>query len=170
MFNKLQKLMLLIAFVCVTMGLQAQKYGYINSAELLAQLPEVKSADQQLANYQDQLIAKGEQMVKTLETKFAAYSKEVESGTLSQIQIQQKQTELQTDQQDIAKYEQEVQQKLIQKREELYKPILDKVKNVLDGIGAEHGYQMIFDSSGGGILHANDSDDVMSLMKAKLGL
>lgn len=164
------KITLVVMFACIGFFANAQKYGYINSVELLSQMSEVKAADSQLADYQQQLIAKGEQMVKALQDKYQSLSKQAESGTLSGVQIQQKEAELQTDQQDIAKYEQEVQNKILTKREELYKPILDRVKTVLDQIGAENGYTMIFDSSAGVILHASENDDVMPLMKSKLGL
>lgn len=167
---KIMKTIFVAFFAIASVALNAQKYGYINSVELLSQLPEVKSADSQLADYQKQLVAKGEQMVQALQTKYNGLAQQAEAGTLSQVQIQQKEVELQTDQADIAKYEQEVQNKILTKREELYKPILDKVKAKLDEIGAENGYTMIFDSSAGVILHADESDDVMSLMKGKLGL
>lgn len=157
-------------FLLAAISVNAQKFGYLNSAQLLAELPEVKSADTQLETYQKQLMSSGESMVKKLETKYQAYAKEAQEGLLSQVEMQKKEQELSEEQQKIQAYEVEVQQKILSKREELYKPILDKVKVALEGIGKEEGYTMIFDSSAGTILHANDSENLMSKVKSKLGM
>lgn len=157
---------LLLGFVST----YAQKFGYLNSAQLLAEFPEVKSADSQLETYQKQLVGEGEAMVKKLESKFQAYSKEAQEGLLSQVQMAKKEEELGKEQQKIQAFELEVQNKILTKREALYKPILDKLKVAIEAIGKENGYTMIFDSSAGTILHASDSENVMDLVKAKLGI
>ena len=148
----------------------AQKFGYINSAALLSELPDVKAADSELETYQKQLMSSGESMVKAFEAKYQQYAKEAADGLLSQVQMKEKEGELGLEQQKIQQYEVEVQQKILKKREELYQPILDKVKQAIETVGANNGYTMIFDSSGGTILHAQDSDDVMSLVKTQLGI
>lgn len=156
--------------LCLSIQMNAQKFGYLNSSKLLMDMPEVKTADASLQTYQQQLVAKGEQMMKALETKYMATKKEVDSGTLSAIQIQQKEAELAKDQQAIQAYELEVQQKLVTKREELYKPILDKVNDVLKKLGEEQGYTMIFDYGSNALLHVKESQNLMAEMKSRLGI
>ena len=151
-------------------SVNAQKFGYINSAELLAELPAVKSADSELETYQKQLMTTGEEMVKKLEAKFQSYSQEAQGGLLSQVEMQKKEEELGAEQQKIQNFEVEVQNKILNKRETLYKPILDKVKVAIENVGKENGYTMIFDTSTGTILHADASENVMSLVKAKMGM
>ena len=168
--NKILKSLFIGLALIAVSSLQAQKFGYINSAELLSEVPAVKAADSELETYQAQLVKSGEEMVKKLEAKFQAYSKEAQEGLLSQVQMQKKEEELGVEQQKIQKYELEVQNKILAKREELYKPILDKVKVTIENVGKENGYTMIFDTSTGTILHANDGDNVMSLVKAKMGM
>lgn len=147
----------------------AQKFGYLNSQQLLVEFPEVASADKNLETYQKQLLAKGETMVKAFETEYKAYMDMVNNGTLSKVQMQQKEGQLTSKQQEIQKYEVEVQEKLLKKREELYKPILDKVQSAIDAIGKDEGYTMIFDTSTGALLHAVDSEDITSKVKSRLG-
>lgn len=147
----------------------AQKFGHINSQQLLVESPLVKVADKQITEYQNTLVSKGEGMVKKFEGEYAAYAKDREAGILSQIQIQQRESALQASQQSIQKYEQEVQQKLALKREELYKPILDKVKVAIDEMGKSGGYTMIFDTSTNGLLFAMEGEDLLAKVKAKLG-
>lgn len=169
-FRQFKLTTIILAFICTAVAVQAQKFGYLNSALLLSELPEVKAADSDLEAYQKQLMAQGETMVKAFETKYQKYVKEANEGVLSQVQMQQKEGELGQEQQKIQQFEVEVQQKILKKREALYQPILDKVKDALEEIGKENGYTMIFDASNGVILHANDSEDVMPLVKAKLNL
>ena len=88
----------------------------------------------------------------------------------TKVQMQQKEEVLVAKQDEIKKYEAEIQQKVGLKREELYKPILDKVKAEIEKLGKEGGYTMIFDSSAGMILHAADSENLMTLLKSKLGV
>ena len=159
-------LLILLAF---SNGL-SQTYAYINSTELLLEMPQVKAADSQLETYQKSLISKGEAMVKTFDTDYNQYTKEAQGGTLTGLQSQQRESELTQKQLEIQKYEQEVQQLIGKKREELYKPILDRVKVVVEQVGKENGYTMIFDSSVGGLLYAVEADNIMTLVKTKLGL
>lgn len=151
-------------------GIQAQKFGYINTQELLTSMPELKIADIQLQAMQNELLSKGEEMVVKFESEYKAYMTEANSGTLSKVQMQQKEEVLIAKQEEIKKYENEIQEKLGMKREELYKPILDKVKNEIEKLGKEGAYTMIFDSSAGMILHAADSENLMSVLKTRLGV
>ncbi len=159
-------------FVSLSFAIEAnaQKFGYINATQLLVELPEVKAADEQLLTYQNGLIAKGQEMVQALETEYNAYIEEANTGALSQVQMQQKEGAMSVKQQEIQQYEQQVQNMIGTKRQELYQPILDKVNKVIETIGKEEGYTMIFDSSTGSILSSNAGDDISAKVKAKLGL
>lgn len=168
---KCNTIILTITLSCLlALSVQAQKYGYLNSAQLILEMPEIKQADAQLEVFQKDLMSKGEQMVKTFEDKYRAVEAQVSKGELSQIQIQQKQGDLGKEQQAIQQYQQEVNVGLTAKREELYKPILDKLKVTLDQIGQEMGYNMIFDTSTGGLLFAEEAEDLMPIIKQKLGI
>jgi len=166
----MNKLFTILLGVFITFSLQAQKFGYVNSAQVLTLSPEIKAADVQLKSFQDGLIAEGESMVKKFEAKYNKYVEEANAGGLSKVAMQQKEGELAQEQQAIQQFEVEVQQKIMTKRDELYSPILDNIKQKLDMIGKENGYTMIFDSSAGGLLHAVAADDVFPLLKTKLGI
>jgi outer membrane protein len=56
------------------------------------------------------------------------------------------------------------------KKEELYSPIIKKAEDAINAIAKEKGYSYIFDTSVGAVLFAQESDDVMALVKAKLSL
>ncbi len=160
----------LVIIAGAVFSLSAQKFGYVNSSQLLVGLPEVKTADSQLEQYQKDLITKGENMVKKFETNYNAYLTKVNSGELSQIAMQQQEGALAQEQQAIQAYEVEVQNKIAAKKQELYQPILNKVQDMVNKVGKEEGYTMIFDASIGGILFAEEGDDLMPLLKQKLGV
>ena len=151
-------------------SLSAQKYGYLNSALLLTELDEVKSADAEIATYQQQLVSKGEAMVKSFETKYKQYSQEAQSGEFSPVQVQQKESDLAAEQKKIQEFEVEVTNDIAKKREELYQPILNKVKGIVDALGKEKGYTMIFDTSTGALLFADAGEDLMAEVKKRLGM
>lgn len=168
----MKRVAFLFAFALLTLssGL-AQKYGHLNFGNLVADMPQTEQANKDLETYQKQLVAKGEEMAKKLQTEFEATLKEVNEGKLSRLQQQQAEASLQSQQNDIRAYEQEVLQKVEVKRQELLKPIIEKAEQAIKSVAKENGYQLIFDTSVfNAILFAQDSDDVMSLVKAKLGI
>jgi len=164
----MKKIFLGVFLLFAAVSVQAQKFGYVNSQELLANLPEVKAADKELENFQKALVTKGQQMVGEFEVEYKKFMEEVNAGTLSKVQSQARETDLQKKQEEIQKYEVEVQEKLAAKRESLFKPILDKVKMTITAYGKENGYTMIFDTSAGSLLHAEESDNLLQAIKAKL--
>ncbi len=161
--------LLLVCFVSIQ-AMQAQKFGYVSSTEVLAEHPDIKTADQEILSFQNTLIEQGKQMVTSFETKYQAYVAEANQGTLSQIQMQEKEASLSQEQQKIQQFEIEVQQKIALKREELYAPILDKVRVELENMGKEEGYTFIFDSSAGVLLHADESEDLTAKLKSRIGI
>ena len=147
------------------------KYGHLNYGNLLEQFPQREAADKELATYRDQLIKKGESRAKAWQEKVMVFQKKVQSGTIPPVEQQQQQTALQNEQQEIAAYEQEVIQLISKKRDTLLKPIVDKMNNAVKAVGKENGYTMIFDTSlFNNVLYADESEDVMDLVKKKLGM
>ena len=165
---------LLILTLVVLFGstlLYGQKYGHCNLGSLIALMPETKAADSQLEAYQKELVAKGEDMATKFQENYAAFVKDAQSGDMTPKQQQERQNALQQEQQAIQEYEQEINQKLSEKREELLKPLFDKASEAIKAVAKENGYVMIFDTSVfNAVLFANDTDDVMPLVKTKLGL
>lgn len=162
-----------LTFIMICTGLltmSAQKFGYVNTQELLVGMSEMKLADNQLQALQNELLAKGQEMVIKFEDEYKAYMNEASGGTLSKVQMQQKEEVLVAKQEEIKKYEAEIQQKVAEKREMLYKPIIDKVKAEIEKLGKEGGYTMIFDMSLGMILHATESENLMPVLKTRLGI
>jgi outer membrane protein len=166
----MKQILFLLVFFALTISVSAQKFGYVNSQELLVSMPEIKAADAELETYQKQLMAIGQSKVAEFETEYKKYADDVQKGILSQVQIQEKEKQLTDKQSALQKYEYEMQTQLGQKREELYKPILDKVTEAIKTYGKSNGYTMIFDTGAGAILHALETDNLLVALKAQLGV
>jgi outer membrane protein len=161
----------LALILCTTLitGAQAQKFGYVNTALLLSELPEVKSADAQLEAYQKQLVAEGQAKVQEFEAKYQTYLAAANSGEMSKVEMAQKEQELTKGQQEIKALEQEVQDKIMTKRQELLNPILQTVDSHIQTIGKEGGYTFIFDMSAqGAMLYALESEDLTDQVRARM--
>lgn len=147
-----------------------QKFGYVNSQEILSKMTEVKIANVQLETYEKELAAKGEEMILLFENEYKLYMNEANSGLLSKVQSAAKEEALMKKQEDIKKYEGDAQALLEKKRMELFEPILLKIKTEIEKLGKEGNYSMIFDSSQGMILHAVESENLLGVLKTRLAI
>lgn len=157
-----------LALIMSVSSLTAQKYGYIDSQQLLVDHPAMQQADSEINTLTDQLMSRGEAMVKDFESAYQQLVAEAEQ--LAPVQIKERETKLAEQQQAIQQYETEMQQQIAVKRQELIEPILDKVKVAIETVGKDEGYTMIFDISTGMLLHADPSEDLLSKVKGKLGI
>ncbi len=162
--------LILVMAVCTFGSVHAQKFGYTNSQAILLQMPDVKQADSRLETLQAQLQKKGQQMLESLQGKYASLQKRVDDGLISQVDAQKEAEALAKEEQTLMKFEQDMVNQLTTKREELIKPILDKVQGAIDDVAAQNGYQYIFDTSSGVLLYAKPEDDITDRVKAKLGI
>ncbi len=154
----------------IAFGVQAQKFGYINSQELISQLPEVKEANSNIETLKKQLQKKGQSMLASLQSKYEALQKKQANGELSPQQLEAEAAKLKSEEEALAKFEQTSQEKIYKKTEELLTPIQEKINNAIKEVAAENGYTYIFDSSMGLVLYADPSTDISALVKAKIGL
>lgn len=169
--NKMIKsLLFTFVFAALAVSTQAQKFGFINSQELISQLPEVKEANSKIETLKKQLQKKGEEMIASLQAKYQDVQKRQADGLLSPKEAQAEGAKLQLEEQELGKFEQTSQEKIYLKSEELLAPIQSKINNAIKEVAADKGYTYIFDSSLGLVLYADPSTDVSAQVKAKLGL
>lgn len=166
-------LFFLLALLLGTATLYAQgtpKYGHLNLGNLLELLPDTKKANDSLKVFTDKLTAQDDTLTNAFHTAVAAYQTEYQAGTLTPVQAQAREQELQKQQEAIQKFEQDAQQKVSDQRQKLLEPILTKVNDAVKAVAKENQYLMIFDTSSGVMLYAADTDDIIELVKKKLGI
>lgn len=146
----------------------AQKFGYINSAELLKVMPEAKKAEANLNAYVRNL----EKQFGSLQTDYQKRIIEFQSqeNTMADA-VKQSRIKAITDlEQRMQQSQVAGQQQIAAKREALFKPILDRAEKAIKEVGKENHYDYIFDTSTGSFIYSDESHNVMPLVKAKLGI
>ncbi len=154
----------------LVVSMSAQKFGYLNSRALLSEMPDMAAASANLEVLAKQLQKQGEGMVVELQTEYAKLEQDIAEGKLSQIQQQEEGQKFQAKQEQIALFEKEMSLKLQKKEAELVQPILAKVDAAIKAVAEENQFQFIFDQGTQVLLFAEESTDVSSLVKAKLGI
>jgi len=161
---------LLCAFAFMTTNLQAQKFGYVFSMQILAEFPETKQADANLETLQKQLQKQFEGMYADAQRKAQQFQADFESGKLSPLQQQEAQTTMQAEEKKIVEFQQEIQDKIGKKRDELYGPILEKVDTAIKAVAKEDGLTMVFNADTQVLLYADESTNITDKVKSKLGM
>lgn len=147
------------------------KYGHVNFNGLVAQMTDTKAADSELEAFQKQLVSKGEEMAKAFQGRVEKFRQDIQGGGVTPKTQQERETALGQERDGILKYEQEVQQKLTAKRQELLQPIVEKAQKAVEEYAKANGYGMVFDTSSfNAVLFAQDSEDLMPALKTKLGI
>lgn len=164
--------LVLFAAVLITNNVSAQKaykFGHIDSNELLQIMPERESAKNALEKHAQQLEETLTVMQAEFEKKYNEYITTADS--LSPLIRQTKEAELGEIQQRVQAFQQQAQQELAQKENELLAPIIEKARNAISEVSLENGYLYVFDMGTGVILHhSEDSENILPLVKVKLGI
>ncbi len=161
---------LLTALTFMSTTVSAQKFGYLNSQEILSQMNEVEQAKANLEVLSQQLRKKGEAMVADLQAKYGAVQQKVAAGELAPKAQEEEVAKLKSQEQEIAKFEQDMVQQLQKKEADLLQPIYDKVNTAIKEVAQEQGYLFIFDQSTQVLLYADETTNVSTAVKAKLGI
>ncbi|HEX5002166.1 MAG TPA: OmpH family outer membrane protein [Bacteroidia bacterium] len=147
---------------------QTLKFGHINSTELLAAMPETKMADSTLKKFGSSLETQLKTMTNEYQSKISDYR--ANEASMADPIKDAKAKEIGDLEQRIQDFQDSAQQSLSKKKEEVYTPIIKKAEEAIKSIAKEKSYSYIFDTSAGVVLYAQDSDDIMPLVKTKLGL
>lgn len=156
--------------VCFSNLAQAQKFGYVNSAAVLTELPEMKQLQSSLKAHESILKKDGEAKVASFQQKQEAAAQKKQRGEMTPKEEEVVTAELQKMQEDLYAYGQKMESDMAEKQQKEMEPILEKVNTAIQDVAKEGNFQYIFDSQSGVILYADESSDVTKLVKAKLGL
>jgi len=161
----------LVAVCMISMGNFAKaqtKIGYINTNDLIQVMPELKTVNTQIDAYKKTFLDVLQGMGKELQDKSADY--QAKQATMTDAVKSAKQSDLADLQKRAQDYQNDAQQKVEAKGQELMKPILDKVHNAIAEVAKEKGFTYVLDSSQTALLVSPPADDLLAPVKAKLGL
>lgn len=146
------------------------KFGYMNSLELLSLMPEVRSADSVLDKYASELDELAGKMYNEYMSKSQDAQAKKEANQLSPEMEEIIVKELADMENRINEFQQTAEEKIGKKKQILYEPIMTKVNDAIQVVAKANGYTYIFDASSGALLFANEADNVLPLLKKHLGL
>jgi len=167
MFKKIA-LVLLCALPFSLMAQEA-KLGHVNSQEILTAMPERATIEKTISDLQSQW---EKELVKMREEYYAKIKEfQDKQATMPESIKQARQSELGELEQRITTFNQTASTDLQKKQQELFAPVIDKVKKAITEVGAEGNYVYIFDLSTQTIIYQSPkSNDVTAAVKKKLGL
>ena len=147
----------------------AQKFGHVNSQEIIQAMPEFAKARTDIEALTKQYEADLKSMQEELQKKSEAYEKE--QATLPANIKQRRETELQEMYTKIQQSYQDNQQALAKEQSEKMQAITSKVIEAIKQVGIAGNYVYIMDlSSGIPYISTTLSTDVTAEVKSKLGL
>ena len=144
------------------------KLGHISSTALMEIMPGRDSATATLQAELQTAENQMKTMQEELEKKYNEYQEK--QAQYSDLIKQTKQKELQDMGARIQQFQADAQANLQKREQEVMQPIIDRAKKAIEDVARENGYTYVFDSSVGALLYQQDSDDIMPLVKKKLGL
>ncbi|HAD33517.1 MAG TPA: hypothetical protein DCF44_03330 [Chitinophagaceae bacterium] len=163
----MKKLLIVLLVVLSALQIQAQRYCVIDSKYILENLPEYKQAQTKLdevsANWQKEIDAKLQEvdrMYKAYQAEQVMLSDEMKKRREDEIIKKEKEAK------ELQKKRFGFEGDLFKKRQELVKPVQDKVYNAVQKMAASKGYEIIFDKSADLSVFYNDpkldkSDDIL---------
>ena len=165
----MNKKLIAILFLMAPLAIFAQKFGHLNSADIIQVMPEYKTAQTEIQNLEKQISNELQMMESELAKKSEAYEKE--KATLPANIQQRREQELQDIYARMQQYYQESQQQLAQASQEKMAMLTEKITKAIKEVGVAGGYLYIFDvASGIPYISETLSTDVTADVKAKLGI
>lgn len=167
------KLLVIAALALFAFNVSAQqkplKLGHIETQKLLQAMPDMATAQKTLQAKQDEVEKELGNLQQQFQTKMAEYSEK--ANTYSDVIRASKEQELQELQQRIQRFRDLAVNELETSQKNLMQPVMDKALNAIKEVAKEQGFDYIFDMSSGVVLFAAEStEDILPLVKAKLGI
>lgn len=160
-----------MVLMLVTVMAGAQKFAYVDSQYILDNIPEYAEAQTQI----DEL---SQQWQKEIEAKFAEVDKmyqdyQAQSVLLPEDMKKKREQEIVDKERDAKNLQKQRYGKdgdLFKKRQELIKPIQERIYNAIQEISTDGNYMIVFDKSGSlSIMYANPKYDISDDVLDNLG-
>ena len=163
---------LIICAICAICGFTTasaqNKFGHVNTQEIMQAMPEFTKAQNEIKALQEQYEADLKSMQDELQKKADAFDKE--QATLPENIKQRRQTELQEMYQKIQQSYQDNQQALQKASAEKMQVIQTKIMDAIKSVGTAGSFVYIMEMGSLPYISSTLSTDVTAQVKAKLGL
>ncbi|MCW5908039.1 MAG: OmpH family outer membrane protein [Chitinophagales bacterium] len=156
-------------FILFLTGYSQQKYGHIDSQEILDAMPEYKQMKAALEKKRKEQEAKLKSMYKDYERRQKELT-EYAAGLMEAVR-EEKMIELDSLTKAISAYEDRIDSDMDALQMKLLKPMNDKYLKIVDAVAKENGYTYIFDIATGSLAYYPPNDgNITGLVKKKMGI
>ena len=170
----MKKIIVIIAVLMASVSTYAQKFAYVDMEYVLGKLPQYADAQKQLDKVADGWQKDVESRMKAVDDMYKQF--QAEQVLMTDPMKQQKIKEIEGKEKEVKEYQKSKfgpNGELFKKRQELIKPIQDKIYDEIQKYAIAKGYDFVFDrSSGPTMLYASDrynkSDDILSALGISL--
>lgn len=168
----MKNLLIVLLMVFGTGFVNAQKYAYIDSDYILENMPEYKEAKEKLDKLAERWTKEIEERYAVLKTKKENFAREevllpAEEKEKRQQEIEQ----LETEAMQMQKLRFGVGGDYFQKRQELIKPIQDKVYDAMQQVASKRSYIFVFDKANqSNLVYADSKYDLSDDILKELGI
>lgn len=165
---------LLLAGLLTLAGLdaQAQKFGWVDSEFIMGKMPEYAKAQVELGTISDTWQKEIEAQKRDLDKLYRNY--QAEEVVLTEPMKKKRQDEILRKEQEIKAYQNKqfgYEGQLFKKRQELNKPVQDKVFEAVEKVAKKKQLAVLFDKSGDlTMLYTNPAHDYTEFVLEELGL
>jgi len=154
--------------LAINLNAQNVKIGYTNADYVLSLMPESKEVQSQIQAYEKQFSNTIQQKVQTFQQKVAEYQQNAPTMT-DQVRTD-KEMELQAEQQSLQKFQQDAEQSIMRKQQELYEPLYEKIQNAIDKVAEENGFTHIVRAEAMLYIADEDNGNISDMVLRKLGV
>ena len=164
--KKILVLLLLIA----PMSMFAQKFGYINSKDIIQLMPEFSKAQKEIQDLEKMYTDDFNALRTELEKKGTEFEK-LQKDSVPENILKRRYEELMQLEERLRQYSQDITANLQKAEAEKMMAIQKSLLDVLDAVGREGSYICIFDLAGGmPYVSTTLCDDLSAKVKARLGI
>ncbi|MFS4456465.1 OmpH family outer membrane protein [Maribacter sp. 2304DJ31-5] len=159
----------LMLFVAATSFVNAQsKVAHIDVTQLLAAMPEMKTAEAELKKLSETYQSDIQASVTELRNKYTQYQNEAPSK--SKEENDKRALELQGLEKNVTEFQQNAQQEIQKKQAELFAPISEKAKAAIEKVAAAQGFDYVLDAQPQAGLIVAKGKDLLVDVKKELGI
>ncbi|MBC8046462.1 MAG: OmpH family outer membrane protein [Fimbriimonadaceae bacterium] len=165
----MKKILFALLFVTIsaTTFAQNQRFAYVNTDYILKNIPEFTEAQKKVDKMSEEWKAEVEKKQKEIDDAYRTFQNE--QYLMTEDQKKAKIKEIENKEKAIKDYQKQkfgYEGELFQKRQELIKPIQDKVYDAIEKLSKDRGYDFVFDKSGSTLILFADakndrSDDIL---------
>ena len=160
---------LCIAFLTLALSTNAQtKVGTVNSDLIISKMPQLKTVQEGLQKYGSRLDSINNIKVASYETLVKTYTDDL--PTMKEAAKKIRANEIQLLEKELTKLRQNGNQLMQLRRNELMRPLYNKVTEIVTQIATEKSYTQILTSSGNEFAYIDPAHDITELVLAKLGI